>query len=247
IQNPGNRPIVVLGDSWTVNGFPELQAAIQTRYPGTQVINAGIGGQTLNLMAARIPTEVLPYHPAYVILGTAMMTDLPDQYTVNEMEIDLQSVISQCQAAGIPLIIPGVAPSTNPNILGGLATCASANNALRAIADAAGSTTVIPIDIDATTVTHIVSLNTVPLPINAEGGPGIDTLVVSTGQAETLNINQPNGGIVGAVAFANIADLTGGSAEDTFRLDAGGAITGRIDRGGGVNTLDDSATSASLT
>src|SRR5262249_38238197 len=70
IQNPGNRPIVVLGDSWTVNGFPQLQAAIQTRYPAAQVINAGIGGQTLQLMAARIPTDVLPYHPAYVILGT---------------------------------------------------------------------------------------------------------------------------------------------------------------------------------
>jgi hypothetical protein len=247
IQNPGNRPIVVLGDSWTVNGFPELQAAIQTRYPAAQVINAGIGGQTLQLMAARIPTDVLPYDPAYVILGTGMMNDLTDQETVNEMEVDLQSIISQCQAAGIPLIIPGVAPSTNPNILGGLAACASANEALRAIADAAGSPTVILIDIDATTATHPISVNTAPLPPNVKPGPGIDTLVVSTGQAETLNITQANGGMVGAVAFANMADLTGGSAEDTSRPDAGGAISGRIDRDGGVNTLDDSATSASLT
>jgi hypothetical protein len=247
IQNPGNRPIVVLGDSWTVNGFPELQAAIQARYPGTRVINAGIGGQTLNSMAARIPTDVLPYHPAYVILGTGMMNDLADQDTINEMEIDLQSVISQCQAAGIPLIIPGVAPSTHPNILGGLATCASANDALRAITDAAESRTLIPIDIDATTGAHTISLNTVPPPTNVEGGPGNDTLVVSTGQAEAWNISQPIGGIGSAVAFANIANLTGGSVEDTFRLDAGGANLVRIDGGGGVNTLDDSATSASLT
>ncbi len=62
-----------------------------------------------------------------------------------------------------------------------------------------------------------------------------DTLIVS---GSTWNITSTNNGTVGNIAFTNIQNLVGGSDNDLFILSDGQGVTGMIDGGGGINTLD---------
>jgi len=48
-------------------------------------------------------------------------------------------------------------------------------------------------------------------------------------------------------AFVNIENLTGGSGSDTFVFSDGAAVTGIIDGGDGINTLDYSAYTTGVT
>jgi hypothetical protein len=56
--------------------------------------------------------------------------------------------------------------------------------------------------------------------------------------ANTWNITGVNAGNLGNVTFAAVENLTGGTANDTFKFTSGGSVTGLIDGGGGTNTLD---------
>src|SRR5262249_29480306 len=71
-------------------------------------------------------------------------------------------------------------------------------------------------------------------------GAGVNALVGANANT-TWSLSGPNGGQVGIIAFAGIQNLTGGSGDDTIQLAAGASVSGRIDGGGGVNTLDYSA------
>jgi hypothetical protein len=83
------------------------------------------------------------------------------------------------------------------------------------------------------------------------GTAGSDTLV-GPEYATTWVLSGTNAGrVVGAayyaqvfvadVAFTSFENLRGGSAADTFAFQPGGGVSGRIDGGGGTNTLDYSA------
>src|SRR5262249_29039766 len=63
------------------------------------------------------------------------------------------------------------------------------------------------------------------------GGNGDQTWVI-TGQ---------DAGNVGRVSFQAIQNLVGGNGNDTFQFQDGAQLTGSIDGGGGINTLDYSA------
>jgi hypothetical protein len=73
---------------------------------------------------------------------------------------------------------------------------------------------------------------------NLIGGSGNNTLIGPN--ANTVwNLTGSNAGnLNGAIAFTNFANLSGGSAADTFAFADGAGITGNLDGGGGINTLD---------
>jgi hypothetical protein len=74
-----------------------------------------------------------------------------------------------------------------------------------------------------------------------DGGADLDRLR-GPNSATAWNINGANGGDLGSVArFVAIENLVGGLAADTFVIAAGAGLSGAIDGGGGVNTLDYSA------
>jgi hypothetical protein len=83
-------------------------------------------------------------------------------------------------------------------------------------------------------------------PLNVIGAGGNNTLVGSD-SANTWAVTGRNAGTLTgpayatAVAFASVQNLTGGPANDTFRLSDGQGVDGSIDGGGGTNTLDYSA------
>jgi hypothetical protein len=89
------------------------------------------------------------------------------------------------------------------------------------------------------------------------GGGGTDTFVLANAQATATTVSGGGAatlvggnvarlwaltglgaGTVNGIAFTGIANLTGGSYTDTFQLGARGGLTGKVDGGGGVNTLD---------
>ena len=72
---------------------------------------------------------------------------------------------------------------------------------------------------------------------NFVGQRGSDTLI---GPDVTTHwvINSANGGSVNGDTFSSFENLTGGVANDTFSFYTGGSVSGNIDGGGGLNTLD---------
>ena len=82
-----------------------------------------------------------------------------------------------------------------------------------------------------------------PIPVNGlsfDGGSGTNTLA-ATGQANSWAISGANSGTLNtAVTFTNTQNLTGGASSDTFSF-TGGSISGNVDGGGGIDTLDYSA------
>jgi hypothetical protein len=69
------------------------------------------------------------------------------------------------------------------------------------------------------------------------GGRGSNTLVGPDAN-ETWNITGMNAGNVAGVTFSAYQNLTGGAGNDSFVFSNGQGVTGRIDGGGGSNTLD---------
>src|SRR3989441_1035564 len=68
------------------------------------------------------------------------------------------------------------------------------------------------------------------------GGPGNDTLM-GADTPNTWTLTGFGAGTLNGQSFAGIENLVGGADSDRFVF-AGGSVTGRIDGGGGLNTLD---------
>ncbi len=73
--------------------------------------------------------------------------------------------------------------------------------------------------------------------IPLDGGGGSNTLV-GPNAASTWTISGTNTGTLGSVAFANVQNLVGGIANDTFAFQTGGNLAGTLDGSSGVNALD---------
>jgi uncharacterized repeat protein (TIGR01451 family) len=68
------------------------------------------------------------------------------------------------------------------------------------------------------------------------GSPFADT-IIGANVPTTWQVQFNNTGKVGSYSFGSFENLTGGSANDTFKLSAGKGVSGTIDGGGGTNTL----------
>ena len=72
-------------------------------------------------------------------------------------------------------------------------------------------------------------------------GAGTGDTLQGANIANTWNVTGANAGNVNGIAFTGIANLTGGTAADTFKFTSAGSVSGKINGGGGTNTLDYSA------
>ena len=80
---------------------------------------------------------------------------------------------------------------------------------------------------------------------NFVGSAGSDTMIGPDVNTQ-WNITGANGGTVGADTFSSFENLIGGAGNDTFSIYDGGSLSGKIDGGGGTNTLDYSHFSGSV-
>ena len=73
-------------------------------------------------------------------------------------------------------------------------------------------------------------------------GNGVGTTLVGTAAASTFNITGPDSGTlsdgVNVTTLSGVGNLVGGAANDTFLIQNAGTLTGNLDGGGGLNTLD---------
>jgi len=77
-------------------------------------------------------------------------------------------------------------------------------------------------------------------------GRGSDTLIGLDADWSWILISDDSGSVAGT-AFSGVENLIGGSGADTFLFGAGATLTGTIDGGAGVNTLDYSFRSDAVT
>ena len=144
-QSTQNK-IVLLGDSITARNYQAN--ASQNQYDGTGyftwanallsqrflLINeAGVSGNSLTAMAARVQTEVLAYKPNYCLL----MGGINDAagsvaYTTSKTAID--SIVSAVLGAGITLILCTATPSTQLDTATKIAALYRINNYYRQLA-----------------------------------------------------------------------------------------------------------------
>jgi filamentous hemagglutinin family protein len=68
------------------------------------------------------------------------------------------------------------------------------------------------------------------------GDGALDTIVAPDGGA-TVTVTGQNDGSIGAIAFVNFANVTGGAGDDSFTLNAGGSLTAALDGAGGTDSL----------
>jgi hypothetical protein len=88
----------------------------------------------------------------------------------------------------------------------------------------------------AQTTAFTIGLNGITA-VTLKGGGGTDSLTASN-QANAWVLTGSNAGTLnGNLSFASVANLTGGTGNDTFRF-AGGSLSGNLDGQGGTNTLD---------
>jgi len=107
IQNPGTRPIILLGNSWYVAGGSTLAAAVVAKYPSATVTNKGVNGNTSNQVLARFDADV-PSNAAYVIIDEPGVNDSAHgalTYRDNSIR-NLAALVAKCRAIGaIPVFI----------------------------------------------------------------------------------------------------------------------------------------------
>jgi hypothetical protein len=77
-------------------------------------------------------------------------------------------------------------------------------------------------------------------------GSWTDTLV-GPNTTNTWNITGPDHGTLGVVTFWGVANLTGGTSNDTFKFASDGSVSGKIDGDGGTNWLDYAACTTPVT
>ncbi len=71
--------------------------------------------------------------------------------------------------------------------------------------------------------------------IEAVVGNGTNTTLTGMNSGETFNITEANAGIAGSLAFAGVANLEGGTGDNTFN-GSGGSLTGSLVVGDGATT-----------
>lgn len=126
LPNTVYRRTAFLGDSITDgNTYPSLvqDAVRQTGRLGMVAINAGIGGDTAEQMAARLDRDVLVHQPTLVTFS-AGGNDLHHGVTAEQYEQAVRSIIERVRERHIPLILLTTIyrpPTAKPGVIEGLA------------------------------------------------------------------------------------------------------------------------------
>jgi hypothetical protein len=89
-----------------------------------------------------------------------------------------------------------------------------------------------------------VTVSSTGLPVSIDGGSGTNTMI-GPNQTNTWAVTGTNTGTLDGAGFANMQNLTGGTGNDTFAFQGSGRITGSVSGGGGSDTIDVSAYTAS--
>jgi hypothetical protein len=83
---------------------------------------------------------------------------------------------------------------------------------------------------------------------SVNGGSAVDTLVALTPGNQVWSLTAANAGnLNGQIFFTSVESLVGSDGEDQFLFGSSGSVSGRIDGGTGLNTLDYTAVTTAVT
>jgi hypothetical protein len=219
----------------TASSYTIQDAAIAT------TITAGSGSDTFTVADTGAATQPVTLNGG---LGTNSLTaaNLNNSWNITG------SNTGTVEAAGEP-----ADPFSNiQNLTGGSATdtFAFANNTAAISGKLNGGAGNNTLDFSARTTAVSVTLATTGLnKATAVGGTftNITSIVGSSATTDKLTgpnapttwtVSGANAGTVGGLAFSGFENLTGGSAADTFAFTGAGSISGNVNGGAGVNTID---------
>ena len=101
------RRIVCLGDSLTSCGGEggRYSDMLQRSLPGYELINSGIGGDTLGGGLARLEKDVFRWHPSHVIVELGANDYWQRRRSLQELQNDYEKIVSRCCQAGAKVLI----------------------------------------------------------------------------------------------------------------------------------------------
>lgn len=104
-----SKTVVWLGDSWAAQAVIQFNTSLDTRLGATNVVDAGVAGNTLAAMLARFDTDVAPQLPHYVVIEYGV-NDVYGSLTAESMAVTLEAVVSKVRALGAVPIVIGQVP-----------------------------------------------------------------------------------------------------------------------------------------
>lgn len=109
-------PAVLLGDSIIAVSYQAWfdRANEGAHSPFRVVNNAGVGGNQINQMVARLGTDVTPYAPTYCMVEGGG-NDVRNGRSAATIEGDFTTLFTNLRAAGIEPIASTVLPNTTPS------------------------------------------------------------------------------------------------------------------------------------
>ena len=108
LNTPSLPPrIVCLGDSLTACGGEggRYSDMLQRSLPGYEIVNRGIGGDTLGGGLARLEKDVLSCAPGYVIVELGPNDYWQRRRSLQELQDDYEEIVSRCCASGARVLI----------------------------------------------------------------------------------------------------------------------------------------------
>ena len=101
------RRIVCLGDSLTSCGGEggRYSDMLQRSLPGYELINSGIGGDTLGGGLARLEKDVFRWHPSHVIVELGANDYWQRGRSLQELQEDYEEIVSRCCQSGARVLI----------------------------------------------------------------------------------------------------------------------------------------------
>jgi hypothetical protein len=205
-------------------------ATITFSLTGTVNLDSGTSSDTINVQSTAAGT------PVSITLGKGV-----NRINVGSPSQTLDSVQGPLTVA----VAAGVTPASNSLYL--LDQGSSASETYTIAATTVNRSGMAPITysglkklvLDGSSGTDLVTIvNTATAtPVAITGGGGTTTLL-GPNTNSTFTLTGPNTGTVGNVTFSGVANLTGGTGNDTFTFNAAGSLSGTVNGGDGSNKLN---------
>lgn len=109
--DPGSKPIVWLGDSWSVYGTAQWTAQVAAMFPTATAVVAGVVGNSSDMLIAR--WSDVPTNAAYVIFNEPGTNDIAHGNTRNVMAANLETLVALIRSIGAIPVYTGMVPLFN--------------------------------------------------------------------------------------------------------------------------------------
>ena len=109
--DPGDKPIVWWGDSWSVYGTAQWTAQVNAKFPSATAVVEGVVGNSSDMIIARWGD--VPSDAAYVIFNEPGTNDLAHGNTRDVMAANLEIMVALIRSIGAVPVYTGMVPLFN--------------------------------------------------------------------------------------------------------------------------------------